>query len=872
MCIVKLSIIVPFHRGVHFLEDCFESIRDQGLTDFETILVLDHVKEDVQPVINEYHDINLKVVTLKEKGSLKRKLRKEATEEYYRDCTGVASARNEGLKAASGEYVYFLDSDDYIIAGSLLALLQQTQEQAIDLVYGKRSGTWFRRKVYLAALAEKEAEKERIRAEKEQERLARGEQAEQEGQEEQDDQDDQEDTDDDQGQADQEQDPEDNESNESEDGESSDSEDNENPESEDSLNSESEEKSETDVEQSEDGTAIVKRRRIKLTRRQKKVRKVLRKIMKYKEGQKEFPSQIAEAYYALIVAKKGLKSISVTGVLFRKEFIDTHHLSFNDSYMFFSDAGFMVKALSEVDTCAFVKECVYVKRKHNDPIHFPSLNQTKAEDRFDEYIVAYKEARGYTAEDSALRTYVDNKLIAYFVGIYAPRLRRSNNEIWRTERFKVMQECMKQVDSKRIKSLKGYKKRLVKALIKGNVKKATMVITIQLGKRKLKKIKKNKRIFAYYLYHKVFSKMEMKDNWVLCESFFGKSYSDSPKYIYEYICKNYPDKYKFIWVINDTKTKIPYGAIKVKRFSIRYCYYLARCKYDIFNVRQPEWFRKREGNVFLETWHGTPLKKLVFDQEEVMGASPLYKAQFYKQSRVWDYLVSANHFSSGAFKSAFLFDKEMLEYGYPRNDILHSENKDEIASDIRKKLGIPADKKTILYAPTWRDDEYYGRGEYKFALKLDLRMLKEQLGDEYVVILRTHYFIADALDVTGLEGFAFNCSKYNDISELYLISDILITDYSSVFFDYSNLKRPILFYTYDLDKYRDMLRGFYMDIEKDVPGPLLFTSEEVADAIIHIDDVNKEYADKYETFYERFCSLEDGHAAENIAKRVFELS
>lgn len=255
-----------------------------------------------------------------------------------------------------------------------------------------------------------------------------------------------------------------------------------------------------------------------------------------------------------------------------------------------------------------------------------------------------------------------------------------------------------------------------------------------------------------------------------------------------------------------------------------------------------------------------------------MGASPLYKAQFYKQSRVWDYLVSANHFSTEAFKSAFLFDKEILEYGYPRNDILHSEKKDQIAADIKKKLNIPGDKKTILYAPTWRDDEYYGRGEYKFALKLDLRLLKKELGPDYVVLLRTHYFIADSLDVTGLEDFAINVSKYDDISELYLISDMLITDYSSVFFDYANLKRPILFYTYDLDKYRDMLRGFYMDIESEVPGPLLFTNEEVVDAIKQIDTINMEYKEKYEEFYERFCSLEDGHASENVAKQVFDLT
>jgi CDP-glycerol glycerophosphotransferase len=213
----------------------------------------------------------------------------------------------------------------------------------------------------------------------------------------------------------------------------------------------------------------------------------------------------------------------------------------------------------------------------------------------------------------------------------------------------------------------------------------------------------------------------------------------------------------------------------------------------------------------------------------------------------------------------------MLETGYPRNDIMHWDNKDEIAKEIREKLGIPKNKKTVLYAPTWRDDEYYTKGQYKFTLKLDLKLMKEQLGNDYVILLRTHYFIADSIDVTGLEDFAYNLSKYDDISELYLISDYLITDYSSVFFDYANLKRPMLFYTYDLEKYRDVLRGFYIDIEEELPGPLLFTTEEIIDAIKNMDELTDKYKEKYDLFYDKFCAWEDGQASDKVAKAVFDL-
>ena len=177
---------------------------------------------------------------------------------------------------------------------------------------------------------------------------------------------------------------------------------------------------------------------------------------------------------------------------------------------------------------------------------------------------------------------------------------------------------------------------------------------------------------------------------------------------------------------------------------------------------------------------------------------------------------------------------------------------------------IREEERKVLY------DEYYGKGQYKFKLKLDLEMMKEELGDEYVILLRTHHYIADALDVTGVEDFAYNLSKYDDITEIYLISDICITDYSSVFFDYANLKRPMLFYTYDIDKYRDVLRGFYIDMEKELPGPLVYSTKEVIDQIKHLDEMNQKYAQRYEVFYDKFCSIDDGNASQRAVEAVFK--
>jgi len=773
---MKLSIIVPFHRGKHFLEDCLASIKDQGITDFETVLVLDHITEDISDIIEKYSDINIKKVELNKEKIKDRKFGSEENAKVLKDHSGAAAAKNAGIEAAEGEYIYFLDSDDYILNGTIPYLLREAEEQQADFVYGRRNTTWNKRMVYLAY-----------------------------------------------------------------------------------------------VEDHNDDTGAINNDEDKTEPENYKKEKVEQEIsLAYPGIDRERLRQMTEAYYNLILSRKGFMNVTLTGVLIRRSFLESNGLRFNEKFIFFYDLGFMIRMLNMAKSFSMAEEAVYVKRYHNDPIHYPALSQIKTADRFEEYMESYSQARKLAQNNPVLCRILDYKFLNAFVKTFARNIARDKDELWRTERFKLLNEAMQEVEPSVIGCFKGYEKKIVKDILSGKLNKLKFRINFNLGIKKLLKIRKRWRVLACYLYEHYFIKLPVKDNWVICESFFGKSYSDSPKYIYEYLCKNYPGKFKFIWVINK-RTKIPYKPIKVRRFSIRYAYYLARCKYYVFNVRQPDWVVKRKGNVFLQTWHGTPLKRLVFDQEEVMTASPLYKAQFYKHSRLWDYLVSANKFSSEVFRSAFLYDKEILEYGYPRNDLMYHPDKDKIAADIKRKLRIPEWKKTILYAPTWRDDEYYGKGEYKFSLKLNLRLLRKELGNDYAILLRTHYYIADKLDVTGLEDFVVNVSGYDDITELYLISDILITDYSSVFFDYANLKRPILFYTYDLEKYRDMLRGFYLDIEKDVPGPLLFTDEEVVEAIKNIDIISARYKEKYEEFYEKFCSLDNGQAAKMVARRVFNL-
>lgn len=361
---------------------------------------------------------------------------------------------------------------------------------------------------------------------------------------------------------------------------------------------------------------------------------------------------------------------------------------------------------------------------------------------------------------------------------------------------------------------------------------------------------------------------------IMFESFSGKQYSCNPKAIYEYIVENHPE-YNGVWSIRKehaslfVQRKIPY----VNRYSFKWFISMARARYWVTNSRMPSWITKPKHTAYVQTWHGTPLKKLVSDIKEVHmpgTTNETYVEGFHQESKNWDYLISPNRYSSDIFKRAFNFHKEMIEVGYPRNDIFYTHNNSSYITSVKEKLGLPKNKKIILYAPTWRDNEFYRPGKYKFELNMDLNLLKEKLGEEYIILLRLHSFVADNFDLSGYEGFVYNYSRFLDINELYLISDLLITDYSSVFFDFANLKRPIIFYTYDLESYSGKVRGLYFNLEEDAPGPVVKTTQELLQAISDYENNGLEaYEEKYNSFYQTYCYLENGFASKRVVEKIF---
>ncbi|MCY7961985.1 CDP-glycerol glycerophosphotransferase family protein [Bacillus inaquosorum] len=380
---------------------------------------------------------------------------------------------------------------------------------------------------------------------------------------------------------------------------------------------------------------------------------------------------------------------------------------------------------------------------------------------------------------------------------------------------------------------------------------------------------------AYSVLFKIFALLPRNNKLILFESYSGKQFSCNPRAIYEYLQENKDQyDYKLIWSIDKRYLSALDGvdAAYIKRFSLKWIWYMATAKYWITNSRLPLWIPKPKNTLYVQTWHGTPLKKLANDMDEVHmpgTTTEKYKQNFLQEASKWDYLISPNAYSTEIFKRAFQFKKQILETGYPRNDILYSLNKESLINKVKQELGIGEDKKIILYAPTWRDNEFKKVGQYKFKLQFDLEELKKEFGDSVVILLRMHYLVSENFNLEEHKGFALDVSSYRDIRDLYLISDLLVTDYSSVFFDYINLKRPIIFFVYDLPIYRDAIRGFYFNFQKEAPGYIVETKEELISQIKSILN-NPTLNSNYDTYYNLFCKLEDGQASKRVINRIFD--
>lgn len=405
-----------------------------------------------------------------------------------------------------------------------------------------------------------------------------------------------------------------------------------------------------------------------------------------------------------------------------------------------------------------------------------------------------------------------------------------------------------------------------------------------------------KMVVAFY---RVFCHLVPVDpDLVVFDSDMGKNYSGSPRAIYEQLQRTKEGgRLRPVWVF--TRAALGHGIDDMPKCrvvvygSLSYYFLMARAGVWIFDTRHEGYLVKKKKVFYVQTWHGTPLKKLGLDMDvfgmagELSGnadttkAAERYKKEILKESAKWDLLISSSSFTTEAFRSCFGYTGEILECGYPRNDCLFEQpaqkmsdatgtDVSESGSEGNKHTGDKSGSQVILYAPTWRDDCYEGDGWYGYEPELDIRQLEKALAPDYRLVVKLHYLVKADMTKFPKEcidsGFLTVVGNERDIAGLYGEADILVTDYSSVMFDWANLHRPMYFFTYDLEKYREKLRGFYFDFEKEAPGPLCATTQELIDSIKNGSGTDG--TDAYNGFIARYNTFEDGHASQKVIERI----
>ncbi|AUG77847.1 CDP-glycerol--glycerophosphate glycerophosphotransferase [Kitasatospora sp. MMS16-BH015] len=367
------------------------------------------------------------------------------------------------------------------------------------------------------------------------------------------------------------------------------------------------------------------------------------------------------------------------------------------------------------------------------------------------------------------------------------------------------------------------------------------------------------------VYHQVLQKLPVVKGQVVFESHQGKQYSDNPRAVYEELARRGAPM-TAVWSYARSAEGFPSGAKLVRRWSWEYLRALAQAEYWVDNQGYPYRLRKRPETTYIQTWHGSALKKMGYDLASLKRQSPARQAEYQAGLDRFDHFVVRSEHDVRTLAPAYrITERQLLRTGYPRNDALVREG---AAKDrqLAGELGIDLSRPVVLYAPTFRSD---GAGVARpFELPFDVERFAERFGDRLTLLVRCHYLDKVVLP-PSVRGRVIDVSQVQEVTPLYLLSDALITDYSSLMFDYALLDRPMLFFAYDWEEYAESTRGTYFDLLREAPGPVLRDAERLFEALEELDAVEKEYAEERRRFVAEYGEYDRGDAAARIADLMF---
>lgn len=368
---------------------------------------------------------------------------------------------------------------------------------------------------------------------------------------------------------------------------------------------------------------------------------------------------------------------------------------------------------------------------------------------------------------------------------------------------------------------------------------------------------KIKNIISFFL-NKLFAIFPIVPNKIVFES--GRDLIDgNAKAIYNYIKKNDINNYRTIWLVTkstdvsdiDTNDYAYYKTLKG-------LYHLSTAKYLLKNQSIGEIITKKKGQIYIQLFHGNGvMKKQGYDVNETI------ERPVVSHAKEWDYYIANDENDEKTIRSATGYNGKIEILGMAAVDTVINNCKDEQKKqNVLKHLNINNSKKNILYAPTFRDYDL-DKNIINIPIK-ELSKLKD-----YNIIIRLHPLVRTKVDKSlfNLDNFINGCN-YPDVSDILAITDILITDYSSVFYEYMPKNSPIIFYPYDYDKYVALRGGFYVDYKKELPGPICYTEKELLNVIKKIDEIYPQYIEKRRKFNKKYNNLSDGKASERLVNNL----
>lgn len=359
-----------------------------------------------------------------------------------------------------------------------------------------------------------------------------------------------------------------------------------------------------------------------------------------------------------------------------------------------------------------------------------------------------------------------------------------------------------------------------------------------------------------------------REKTALFESWRGR-YADSPRAISETLRVRHPDL-RQIWVA-DRDTALPDGTKRVRRHSPEYFTRLFSADFLISNDVVSKHLVKGPRLTYLQTWHGTPLKTIGHDEVTPKYDAASHRRRMDRDVAKWDLLLSTGAECSEMFRSAFGFEGTILETGLPRNDVLCSAEGPAIGRRTREELGIEPDARVVLWAPTWRDDIPDGAGGFGHPGGLDTERFIDRCDRDVVLLVRMHSVVSSRLNA-GRTARLIDVSDHPEIADLYLASDLLVSDYSSTVYDFAVTGKPIVLLAHDLHHYQHGVRRLYLDYETWAPGPIVTDTDALVDAVHELSSVNGDdltWRDRRAEFVRRFCAHEDGGATDRVIDAVF---